>query len=301
MTAVLRLTAMLAAAMAVTVSLAEAAAPTDSAEQSASQAFDEGLAAFTCQDHEAAARSFEQSFALSGHPFAAYNAALAWRRLPGASAREADALWRSLARPGLEPAQARLASARLAVLRTQLAFIEARAVLGSVLSLPDGRKLTLPTSFHLTAGRHELRARDLTGREVVRVIDAVTGEATPVDLQPPPSAPTVEQPSVEADSDAPPDLALGGWICFALGAALGGGAVGLGVATLDARDSFDAGGQVSQSLHDRATSLRVATNVVAFSGAALAATGVVLLVVSAVSDDGAAVTAKPDGSLAFRF
>jgi hypothetical protein len=82
----------------------------------------------------------------------------------------------------------------------------------------------------------------------------------------------------------PPPPAEGGlgtqrvlaWLLVGAGAAAAGGAIALGVATLDARDDFEASGRTDAELRDRTLALRDWTNVAWIGAAVIGGVGIVL-------------------------
>jgi hypothetical protein len=272
-----------------------AAAQEDNDVIVAAETFRAGEQAYARGDYEVAARSFEVSHRLAPHPNAIYNAALAWLAAEKRAAA-ADAFATALAMDGLTPEQRADAEAKLAEVSRTLTLVQIIGPEGTQVTLGHAEKRVTPASIHVVAGHHDLAIVYPDGRSEKRGIDALgDGKELAIELAIEPPAP-VPAPRPKRGVPLPEpepveDEGVGGtWIAgFALaglgvvGAAV---AIGVGAAALGARDTFDESGHTDADAHDRAASLRTGANVAWALAGAAGVTGVILLIVSATSDDG---------------
>lgn len=239
-----------------------------------------------------AARCFELAQPPEPSGPVAFNAATAWAAA-GDEPRAADTYARALAIGGLAPDFAARARSELASLRERLTVVDVVAPVGRRLSVAHV-DAAIPVSFHLGAGAYQIALACPAGVEPIP-LSARTGDKERLALQcPAPAAEPLPPPP-----SGPSGLAIAGWTLVGVGALCGGVAAGLGAATLAARDDFEASGNRDASAKDRGETLRLATNVVAFSGLALALAGGTMLVIDLVEDDdegGVALTIRPTGA-----
>jgi hypothetical protein len=272
----------------------------------AAEAFEAGGRAFDRGDYRAAALSYETAFQLVPHAIAAYNAAFAWRKLGGEEAREADALAQALDPPGLPDEERALAGKRLAELEARLGKLSIAAPEGARISLRQLVGVEPPVIVHAPPGKVEVVIQLPGGRRVEREMVARAGETTRLEEKSaPPPPPRRAQPAASGETAGNPAMRIAGWTGVALAGALGATAIGLGVATLDAREEFDASNQAegdaqagASELREDAVALRTATNVAWFAAAGFAVAGSVLLIVEATQqgDRDVALSLRPDGA-----
>lgn len=233
-----------------------------------------------------AAEQLERAYTLEPRGEVRFNAAVAWDNA-GEEARAADGFETALALGALASDYQKWASERLATLRTRLARIAVDQPVGGSVSVAHVRDGAIPIAFHLSPGTHRIDVRCPDGRRAETIVEAEAGQAGSVEpscpapvvkAAPPPPRPKRD----EAEQPVSPLWVLG-WIGVGVGAAAGATAIGLGVATLDARDDFEASGNSDAGILERGENLRLATNVCAFGGAVIGATGIVLIIVSVVS------------------
>jgi hypothetical protein len=236
-----------------------------------------------------AAEKLEQAYALEPRGEVRFNAAVAWENA-GEEARSADAFEAALALGSLAPDYQKWATERLETLRTRLARIAIERPVGATVSAAHVRDRAIPTALHLSPGSHTLEVRCPDGQRAEEAIDAAAGEAriwaprcpAAVKKPPPPRARVLkeERDTTNGARETSPTWVLG-WVGLAVGTALAGTAIGLGVATLDARDDFQASGNTDADALERGENLRLGANITAFGGAIIGGTGILLLIVSA--------------------
>ncbi|MEM6789634.1 MAG: hypothetical protein AAF928_03790 [Myxococcota bacterium] len=241
----------------------------------------------------AAARCFE--FAHEAEPSGPvlFNAAKSWTAADE-PARAADAYARALTTGGLEPAYQKIAREQLAAAGKALMVVDAVR--------PRGRRLRVahvdgdvPTTFHLEPGAHDV-VITCPGEDLTLSLTARAGDKERLDLPcpdaaaPSPSPPPRRPPP---DDDGVSALGVTGWTLLAVGGAGGAVALGLGIATVDARDEFRE--TRDEDVRARGEDLRLGTNISAFGGLALGLLGAGLLVYDAVADDGIEVAVSPSG------
>jgi tetratricopeptide (TPR) repeat protein len=256
----------------------------------AAETFRAGEAAYARGDYEPAARAFEVSNRLSPHPSALYNAGLAWEAAAKPE-RAADAFAAAIATHALTDAQAKDAEQRMAVLAERVGRVRIEAPTGATVSLAHADRVATPVSVHVTPGKHSAELQFADGHSETRDVEVTAGAVATLRFEarePPPVAPPADDPPVTTTgSDG---LAIAGWILAGSGLAAGAAAIGVGVAALNARDTFEASGNTDADAHDEAATLRTVTNALWFGGAALAIAGTIMLIIDA-TDDGATVDA----------
>lgn len=259
-----------------------AAAPPAHADEdkaTARELFRAAEAAFSRGEYRAAALAFEAADEKSPSGGAMYNAGVAWDKA-GEPARAADALARALA-------SGELTDARLADARRQLAALEKRLGLLSVVA-PAGTTFTVahtkdgraPGKVHLAPGEHPVRIVRPSGQRETRVIRVTPAQQSKLDLNDEPieeatGAPLTRDvaPKTPSASSAPP----WGWILVGAGAASAGAGVYLLTRGVSARDDFDHSNRTDQDAHDRAITYRTWSTVALLGGIALAGTGTILV------------------------
>lgn len=231
----------------------------------AAKDFQRGRIAFDAKSYREAALLFESAFRKSPRGPAMYGAGLCWQ-LAEDLPRAADALATALSVGGLAPPDEADAKTQLAAVERQVARLDLSAPAGARMSVAHVTDATPPVRVHVIAGGHDVRVTFADGRTLTRSVTASAGSVQSIDLGPAPPAAT----AAAATSPPPPStLRTAGWVSGGVGVALAGTAVFLGFRALGARDDFDASDHTSQTLHDKAASLRAWTNV-AWAGAALA-------------------------------
>ena len=276
------------------VALVSGRASADEDPDTAASFFSAGMAAYARHDNRAAAIAFEEAYRRAPRGGAAFNAARAWEAA-GEPARAADDYAQALTRNDLGPDLAVRARDRVTQLEGSLARVDVTAPSAAVLALVHAN-VALPASVHVATGTHTLVVTFEDGRRVTRTVKLRAGEATPIDIQPPSedaqprAAPSTDAPAapgrpLSAPSSIMPTI---GWIALGAGAALGVGAVVLGVSAVSARDDWNASQLTDRGMHDRAVTFRTLTNIAWTGAAAFGVTGVVLLLASPSKASGGA-------------
>jgi tetratricopeptide (TPR) repeat protein len=279
--------------LAAAVALLALASPARADEDAAAKLFDEGAALYRRRQFLKAAQAFEAAYRASPAAAALHSAGAAWEGAKD-EPRAADAFAAALAMGGLAPEQAAVAKTRLAVLERKLGRVrvsgpaEVRVTLAHVL---DARP---PATIHVVPGEHELRAALPGGAVDAKLLTVAAGAEITVELAPLPPPPPPPPPP----SRMPPGR-LAGLVTLGAGVAGAGAAIGLGVAALHARDRFLGSGNTDAGARASASSLRAATNVTWALAGALAATGVVLIVVAPGGDRAPSAAIGP-GSITLR-
>jgi hypothetical protein len=239
--------------------------------------FQAGTAASERGDYEAAARAFDEAYALEPFAITKYNAAENWYEVPGGreAARAADAYRVALEaddradepRLKLAPALRGRATKRLAELAQRLCVVEATAPVGARVTVDRIEGVRVPTSFHLAPGTYEvIGTMDDTRRSVK--IACRAGEAVHVAF-PTERGPVAARPAAPEAPDAPEPAAaagvdghlVGGIVTMVAGGAFAGVAIGLGVRTLSLRDDFVETGSTNADLRDEAVLSKTLTTV----------------------------------------
>jgi tetratricopeptide (TPR) repeat protein len=246
--------------------------------QEAAQAYQEGR-------YSAAASLFEAADRLAPHPSTRYNAATAWEQA-GESARAATGYEASLALDRLDPGRRKIAEERLASLKESLARVRIAQPLGALVTVDHVQRAPVPTSFYLRPGDYEIGI-EYRGATSTKPTEVVAGQDYDLKLNlpfmttPAPPAPNPLPPTTVVPAAPPPDLdetqKTWAWVSVGTGIALGGAAIVLGLRALSARERYVESGNTSRADRNRASDLRLATNVL-WGGATVAgATGLVLL------------------------
>lgn len=233
-----------------------------------------------------AAQLLEKANALEPSAGTKFNTAVAWDSAQEL-ARAADAFEASLLLEGLADDYRSWANDRLKSLRLSLERVRVELPTGAAVRLPGGQRRAVPLTFHLEPGRHTLVAECPGGAQVPTELQTSAGASRslilpcPTQQQSSPPTPTpvstAPAPQITRDNEPVSGGWIVGWTCFGAGVLLGGTAAGIGVATLNERDQFQASGNTDAEALDRGLTLRTWTNVTAFSAAALGATGLVLV------------------------
>lgn len=256
-------------------------------EKRAYQAFDRG-------DYEEAARAFGEAFRVTRAASVKYNEAYAWQRA-GRLGPAADGYTAALQLGGLDAERAKASRDRLAELRRKLGSVVLLRPVGGSVTLAHAVQEPIPTRVHVAPGTHFVEVRSSCGGTVQRRVELKAAQSLEVDVAtelpacPEPAdgaAPhgSTEQPG-DHGADKPVEAQwIAGWALLGTGATAGIVAAVLGYQTLSTIADFEATGNTDAELRDEAISLRTWTNVAWIAGAALAATGVVLLLTSPDSE-----------------
>jgi hypothetical protein len=245
-------------------------------EIAARESFRAADSAFERKDFRAAAIAYENAFRLAPHGVAAYNAALSWQQVPNEEPREADNLSRALATPSISEEQTDKARARLAELERDLGRVRVEAPAGSRVWLGGADGAAAPVTVHLRPGQHEVRVETIDGKRHARAVQARAGVIDPV---------IFEAPAPVAPADEGTAQWVLGFTGVGVSAVLIGTAIGLGVATLDAVEAFEASGETDAALRDEAVTLRTWTTVAWVGAGAFAGAGVILLLTAPTGGD----------------
>ncbi len=255
----------------------------EEAAQRAKLEFVKGNDAYEKGNYREAAEAFEQAHRLSPHSAVLFNAARAWWKM-GESERAADNYAAAIARGELTSEQTLRARSALSNLRKKLGWIIVSGPSDAIVSIGHLHESSLPLTAHLTPGEHVLSVQHegQTWEQIVTVqadaplsVIAKKDRPAPARSAPPPP----EEPVRTSNSQR-----NWGWFAVGMGGAFGAGSVVTGALTLRARDRFDqlndgSPQNVSAAEAERreAKNLRSVTNVLAFTGGALALTGLTLV------------------------
>ncbi|NUO48051.1 MAG: hypothetical protein HOV80_04260 [Polyangiaceae bacterium] len=264
---------------------------------SAQEWFAKGKEASERGDYQAAARAFDEAYALEAFPIAKYNAAENWFEVPGGkeAARAADA-YRVAIEADERVSEGRLkldstlrarALDRLARLSQSLCLVEATTPVGAKISVDRLVDVPIPTRFYLAPGTYSvsgtLEPGDVRTAKIVCKANAsasvVWPRAEAKVVAPPPVVPPRDVPKQPEPQPFDAQLA-GGIATMVLGGAFAGAAIGLGVHTLEVRDEFVATGNADADLRDEAVSFRSATTAMWILSGVAHATGLVVIISS---------------------
>jgi tetratricopeptide (TPR) repeat protein len=263
------------------------------AKPQASEAFDDGLRLFKQGAYAAAADSFYAAHRAKPHPFALYNAGLAWE-LAGEPARAATAYAWAL-ELDLEDKPRRDAKKRLERLSPLLGRVEVAVPDGSILRVSPFVVHRTSVVFYFEPGERRIQVEFPDGSTNSRTLTAAAGETAVVLFEQSHDAPEASAPErparprperAPAHEDHAEQRTLG---FVALGAAgiAAGVAVVLGLEALSARDDYNASNHRDKEARDRADSYKLWTNVAWGTAAAFGVTGGVFLLMSHDSSTGA--------------
>jgi len=251
------------------------------------ESFRRGSAAFQQGDYAGAARAFEESYEHVPRAAAIYNAARSWDAAHDAP-RAADDFRVALERTDLAGAEAAEAKRRLAQLEASLGQVDISAPLGWKVFVAHVDGAAAPVKIHVAPGDYAVRGQGPDGRARERTIHVDVQKTVAVELDP--SDEGGPAPAAAESSTTSPTLArepqggmnVGGlqrtlgFVALGVSAAAAASAIPLGLATLRAKDDFEADPTSERAL-DEAKDLRTLTNVAWATSAVLAVTGVVLL------------------------
>ncbi|MCA9621128.1 MAG: PEGA domain-containing protein [Myxococcales bacterium] len=268
--------------MIVGLTLPAAAQGGDGTESRADEAYRRGADAFAAQDYARAAEAFETAHRLSPHPDAAFNAARSYE-LAGARAQAADLYQTALDLEDLSDGYVDYATEHLAALKRTLGILRVVAPVGATVTVAHARGASIPVTLHLEPGPHvvtlEAPGRPTKTQEVAltagEIVELSVTLAAAAPQEAPPRAPG---PDPAGDEGVPPNLIVGTSLMVLAAASIGAG-VGLGVAALDANESWDASGLTDLDARRAAVTLRALANVSYFAGAAHAVAGFITLLV----------------------
>ena len=261
-------------------------APADAGTEARLQ-YQQGTQAFQQKRYNEAALHFEAAASYRTSSVALYTAGLAWD-LASKPERAADAYSRALDVGGLDPKQTGLAKDRVAQLEKTLGTVAVTAPEGWRVQLDTFTEVPTPARLHGSQGIHGLSVRapgkpierrDVTldaGKVLALELKEEVKAAPKVDVEP------AKAPVMQPRPPPPPGETY--WITRrvvgvgvgAVGVAVLGSAIILGLSANDAKDAYDAG--PTRASFDHASSLQTWTNVTLISGALLLAGGVALVV-----------------------
>jgi hypothetical protein len=249
-------------------------------ESNAARFFREGTQAFDAHEYRRAAQSFEDADHAKHAGAALLSAAIAWE-FAGDFARAADDYEAALGAHDLDEKQSAQAHTRFDAVDAKLAHVEVRGSSDQLVAVGSGGFFPLPTHFRFAPGDHSLVVRFSDGRVEHRDIHVDTG-STVIDVTPPVQAPAIQKnelapkPQSETGSSSSSQKILG-WVGIGVGSAAIVTGIVVGGVGLSARNSFEDGGNVDGSLHDRAVSFRTAADVLLVSGVVVAGAGAILV------------------------
>lgn len=293
------------ASFAAHVARADEPPPSGDSAVEARRQYELGSQAFSRKLYVEAAQRFEAAAALKSSAVAYYTAALAWDHAQRLE-RAADDYARSVAESGLDAKQTDTATERLSALEDILGTLTITAPEGWKVALDQTPDAPSSSRLHGAPGVHELRIQ-APGRPLERrVVTLEAGSASSITLtdEPKPPPPEAEPPkeTKPAPVFVPPppqnefwttSRAIGVGVLGAGIAAFGATAI-LGATANDAKDSYN--DAPTRAGFDHASSLETWTNVALVSGAVLAVSGVVLLVLPfGKTDHRAELRAAPGG------
>lgn len=256
-------------------------------EQRADAIFGAAREAFKAEDFVGAAELFRRAFTLRPSANTKFNEAQSWRR-GGRKARAADAYAEALALGGLDESLAEAGQRQLDKLVPELARVRLDGPAGARVSVAHVRDRALPIRLHLVPGRHRVEVVSVDGTRFSESLEVNAGAEHERRLRPPePAVPGASAP----DQGAPVTWILG-WTALGIGAAGGIVAGALGARFSAVLDDYEASGLSDTALEDEALRLRLATNAVAFTSAALGLLGGTLIIVDLATSDGDDPTAS---------
>jgi tetratricopeptide (TPR) repeat protein len=284
-------------AFVLSLSLSFSAVHGQDRKAAAADLFRKAAEAYARGDYASAASSFEESHGLIPRAAAIYNAALA-REALGQKERAADDYETALEKTDLRGAQAVEARKRLDRLRREVGVLEVSAPSAARVTVGHAKAAAPPVRIHLAPGTYDVEVEHGNGARAVKRATVSVGAPAQLSFEAPPAvAPPASAAPVAPRPPPPPprpDRAEGGsiratlgWISLGGSVAFAGAAVGLGVATLDARSSFDESGHTDAALRDKAVLFRALTNVAIGVAAASAAAGIVLVATAPRAPKGA--------------
>jgi tetratricopeptide (TPR) repeat protein len=269
--------------------------PARAGSAEADAAFARGTRAYQHGDNRGAAEAFETAYRLEPHGIAKYSAALAWEAA-GEQARAADDYALALASGQLDAKQKKDAQERLRKLEQSLGRIEVRGPRGTTIEIEHIDGAPVPLTTYLSPGEHTLEARFPDGSTRQTSVKVSAGQNVQTELEPAPheepSAPTSRAGAPVRGEERPVEPSNSqktvGYVMVGGAAAASLAAVYLGARALSARDEFNDSGFRDADAHDRAASLRTATNVSWGVAGVLAITGGVLLITAPKKAESAA-------------
>ena len=296
------------------LSLALLSVPGSALAETPEELFRAGKEASARGDYEAAARAFDEAFALEPFPITKYNAAENWFEVAEGreAARAADAYRVALeaddrtseARLKLDPQIALRARDRLAALSQGLCLVEAKEPLDAKIRVDRIVDAHTPTRFYLKPGKYTVSAAFASGE--TRTSEIVCRASASVELVWPRPGPRVAAPPPEPRPEprASPVVdgqMIGGILSLSAGAAFAGTAIGFGVHTLAVRDEFVAGGARNAEQRDEALLFRgLTTGAWVFAGAAAVAGVIVIVTSPAIGGGGDVAPKSPNVSVRLR-
>jgi hypothetical protein len=269
----------------------------DGREDAAKASFRRAAEAYARRDYRAAAQAFDAAQRILPNGATAYNAGLAWARVPGEELKAAADLDAAVASGELDGAQATDARQRLDQLEQRVGHLDIVAGTGARVAIDGEGAGPSPARRRVSVGEHEVVVTFADGRISTRTVSAARGVATHVEIEEPaaapppppvtPQPPRADEPRAEARAPAGQDtgasrdpLHTAGWIGVAAGVVLGAAATYLVVTGVGARDDFEASGRHDAGLRDTAIAHRTWGTVSLVGAIALGAAGIMLLVTS---------------------
>jgi hypothetical protein len=261
----------------------------------AARAFQTGTQAYAHGEFRAAAAAFDEAYVIAPKGAAAYNGGLAWEAA-GESARAADDYARALRSADLGTVERADTTGRLKALEARIGRLSVFAADDAEVTV-DGVEVTeRAKGMHVMPGTHAIRVRDAGGHVETRSVRVAAGDLVevrlahadtppPAEAPPPSPAPSSQEPRKPTTpaTEAPSPVSTTRVLSYV---AVGGAVVATGVAIttyelgLSALGQFEGGQDQSNSLRSQAENLRTATWVSWGFAGALAATGVILFLVS---------------------
>jgi tetratricopeptide (TPR) repeat protein len=253
-----------ALALAFACSLATSAATADDL-RTAAELFKTGERAYAHRQFRDAASAFEEANRRAPRASALYAAAVSWDEA-GETARAADDFELALSMQQgseLDDESRQDARARLSRISPRIAVVELDGPRGAIVTVAHASRVALPTRIHLAPGSWVVNRDDLGGIPTLDLV-VTAGETRHVTV---PDRRSVDVAKPPARSSA---LRTVGWVSLGAAGVFAAGATVLGIATLNARDTFVESGSMDASARDRALLFRTMTNL-AWGGAALTA------------------------------
>jgi hypothetical protein len=251
-----------------------------------------GAAALQKGSYRDAAEHFEVAARLRPNATAIFAAAKAWQ-LAGELVKSADRYSAALESSALAGAEKLEANRKLAALEEKVGTVRFSGDPSMEAQIDDGPAAHAMGARHATPGHHTLLVRG-NGQSAKQEITLTAGGSLPFDLKP--SLLAVEAPAAPTPAPAPastpgePDVTprssgsatrTTGIVLSSIGLAAVGASIGLGVAALGAKDTFNK--SRTQADYDSAIHLQTATNVGWVTAGVLGGLGATLIVVSIVT------------------
>ncbi len=244
----------------------------------AATAYKQGSAAFAKGAFGEAAALFESAFSEDPRGASIYNAALSWQNARD-DARAADDFTRAIASSDLRADLLDNSKAQLAKLETTLGRVALTGPPGAHFAVAHANGTT-PAQVHLAPGHYVVHTTFEGAMSNDVPIDISAGALTSTDLTPHAVAPVVavhvDEPTKRTGVIGKATLPIS-LVVIGTAAVAAGFWIGLGVAALDASNTFHASNLYDGAAHDKAVTFRDWSNVTFVTALVLGTVGVAAL------------------------